>query len=100
MSKKQRKKLKKQERDEAANPENDTDGIQADPYDVEECKRILRSHKLKVAVLEDFAPQVEESRKEKKSKKRKKEKEGGTPPPSDGTPPKQQTSGPSGALPR
>ncbi|KAF1914420.1 ATP-dependent RNA helicase-like protein rok1 [Ampelomyces quisqualis] len=41
-----------------------------EPYDAEECKRILRSHKLKVAVLEDFAPK--ESK--KKSEKRKKDK--------------------------
>lgn len=45
-------------------------------YDADECKRILRSHKLKIAVLEDFAPQREESNSgKKKSKKRKKEKE-------------------------
>ncbi|KAL6153177.1 RNA-dependent ATPase rok1 [Exserohilum turcicum] len=75
LSKKQRKKLKKQEREEAANLEKGENITQEDPYDLEECKRILRSRKLKVAVLEEFAPQVEESRKEKKkSKKRKKEK--------------------------
>ena len=45
-------------------------------YDEDECKRILRSHKLKIAVLEDFSTQVEELRGEKKkSKKRKKERE-------------------------
>ncbi|EMD59703.1 hypothetical protein GGP41_008521 [Bipolaris sorokiniana] len=75
LSKKQRKKQKKQEREEAANLEKEINDIQQEPYDVEECKRILRSHKLKVAVLEDFAPQIEEPRKEKKSKKKKKEEE-------------------------
>ncbi|KNG48824.1 atp-dependent rna helicase rok1 [Stemphylium lycopersici] len=75
LSKKQRKRLKKQERDEANNQERDTDGLQAHQYDVEECKRILRSHKLKVAVLEDFAPQAEESREEKKKKSKKRNKE-------------------------
>jgi ATP-dependent RNA helicase DDX52/ROK1 len=46
-------------------------------YDAEECKKILRSHKLKVAVLEDFAPQPadEGPKDKKKSKKRKKDKE-------------------------
>jgi ATP-dependent RNA helicase DDX52/ROK1 len=44
-------------------------------YDEEECKRVLRSHKLKIVVLQDFAAQEEEARlTEKKSKKRKKEK--------------------------
>ncbi|USP79137.1 uncharacterized protein yc1106_06411 [Curvularia clavata] len=75
LSKKQRKKLKKQEREEAENTEKEGNNLQQDPYDLEECKRILRSHKLKVAVLEDFAPQVEESLKEKKSKKKKKEQQ-------------------------
>ena len=45
-----------------------------EPYDEDESKRILRSHKLKVTVLEDFAPQQEEPQPEKKKKKRKKEK--------------------------
>ena len=45
-----------------------------DAYDVDEAKRILRSHKLKVHVLEDFAPPMKEPVKEKgKSKKRVKE---------------------------
>ncbi|KAF1971644.1 P-loop containing nucleoside triphosphate hydrolase protein [Bimuria novae-zelandiae CBS 107.79] len=43
-------------------------------YDEDESKRILRSHKLKVTVLEDFAPKEEEAQPEKKKKKRKKEK--------------------------
>ncbi|KAI4689055.1 hypothetical protein J4E81_007772 [Alternaria sp. BMP 2799] len=76
LSKKQRKKQKQQEKkDEEARLQNDTEELEEEPYDVDECKRILRSHKLKVSVLEDFAPQVEEPVKEKKSKKRKKEKE-------------------------
>ncbi|KAI4640397.1 hypothetical protein J4E93_008603 [Alternaria ventricosa] len=76
LSKKQRKKQKQQEKkEEEARLQNDTEEVEEDPYDVDECKRILRSHKLKVSVLEDFAPQVEEPAKEKKSKKRKKEKE-------------------------
>lgn len=75
LSKKQRKKLKKQEKQEQAEGENGADEVVEEPYNVDECKRILRSHKLKVAVLEDFAPQAEEPRTEKKSKKRKKEKE-------------------------
>ncbi|KAI4674016.1 uncharacterized protein J4E88_008483 [Alternaria novae-zelandiae] len=76
LSKKQRKKQKQQEKkDEEARLQNETEEVEEEPYDVDECKRILRSHKLKVSVLEDFAPQVEEPVKEKKSKKRKKEKE-------------------------
>lgn len=75
LSKKQRKKLKKQEKQEQAESENVVDEIEEEPYNVDECKRILRSHKLKVAVLEDFAPKAEEPHTEKKSKKRKKEKE-------------------------
>ena len=46
----------------------------ADKYDEDESKRILRLHKLKVTVLEDFIPKVEETKPEKKKKKRKKEK--------------------------
>jgi ATP-dependent RNA helicase DDX52/ROK1 len=45
-----------------------------DTYDEDESKRVLRLHKLKVTVLEDFKPQVEVSKSEKKKKKRKKEK--------------------------
>jgi ATP-dependent RNA helicase DDX52/ROK1 len=76
LSKKQKKKKQKQqERKEEASLQDDADDIEEEPYDVDECKRILRSHKLKVAILDDFAPQVEEQRKEKKSKKRMKEKD-------------------------
>ncbi|KAH7112468.1 ATP-dependent RNA helicase-like protein rok1 [Dendryphion nanum] len=48
------------------------------PYDEDECKRVLRSHKLKVVVLEEFAPAKEEPKKEekkKKSKRRRREEE-------------------------
>jgi ATP-dependent RNA helicase DDX52/ROK1 len=71
------KKQKAREEKEAAAQENGVDEVEEEAYNAEECKRILRSHKLKVAVLEDFAPPPEEEpRKEKKkSKKRKKEKE-------------------------
>jgi ATP-dependent RNA helicase DDX52/ROK1 len=75
LSKKQRKQQKKREQKEEAALQDGTEEIEQEPYNVDECKRILRSHKLKVTVLDDFAPQVEESSKEKKSKKRKKEKE-------------------------
>ncbi|KAL1612832.1 RNA-dependent ATPase rok1 [Paraconiothyrium brasiliense] len=47
--------------------------LEVEPYDEDESKRILRSHKLKVTVLEDFAPQEDEAQPEKKKKKRKKE---------------------------
>ncbi|KAF2017665.1 P-loop containing nucleoside triphosphate hydrolase protein [Aaosphaeria arxii CBS 175.79] len=48
-----------------------------DIYNEDESKRILRSHKLKIAVLEDFAPPIEEEhgKESSKSKKRKKNKE-------------------------
>jgi ATP-dependent RNA helicase DDX52/ROK1 len=73
-----RKREKKQKAEQAEEDHVHEDGtveVEEEPYDAEECKRILRSHKLKVAVLEDFVPQAEESQKEKKkSKKRKKEK--------------------------
>jgi ATP-dependent RNA helicase DDX52/ROK1 len=75
LSKKQRKKQKQQERKEEASLQDNANEIEEELYDVDECKRILRSHKLKVAILDDFAPQVEEQSKEKKSKKRRKEKE-------------------------
>ena len=43
-------------------------------YTEEECKRLLRSHKLKVVVLEDFHKEEAIELSEKKSKRRKKEK--------------------------
>ncbi|CAN9336379.1 unnamed protein product [Alternaria alternata] len=75
LSKKQRKKQKQQERKEEAILQEGAGEIEEEPYNADECKRVLRSHKLKVAILDDFATQVEEPSKEKKSKKRKKEKE-------------------------
>ncbi|KAF2246520.1 P-loop containing nucleoside triphosphate hydrolase protein [Trematosphaeria pertusa] len=62
--------------------ENETVGDRAedqdstDAYDEDECKRILRSHKLKIMVLEDFRMHEEDPQKEKKKvKKREREKE-------------------------
>lgn len=55
--------------------EQDTDASE-EPYDEDVCKRMLRSHKLKITVLDDFGVQEEDGKKEKKkSKKRKREKE-------------------------
>lgn len=79
LSKKEKKKLRRAEQKEQKDAVAETDVVEVDDedqYDAEEAKRILRSHKLKVAVLEDFAPVVKErSTEKKKSKKRKKEKE-------------------------
>ncbi|CAI6339866.1 unnamed protein product [Periconia digitata] len=47
----------------------------SEAYNEDESKRMLRSHKLKVTVLEDFAPKVEEPEKKKKKKKKSKAKE-------------------------
>ncbi|KAF1832586.1 P-loop containing nucleoside triphosphate hydrolase protein [Decorospora gaudefroyi] len=75
-SKKERRKQREQERKEEVGLEKkNTDTVHEEPYNLNESKRILHSHKLKVAVLEDFAPQLDEPRSENKSKKRKKEKE-------------------------
>ncbi|KAF2713661.1 ATP-dependent RNA helicase ROK1 [Pleomassaria siparia CBS 279.74] len=51
----------------------------ATKYDEDECKRVLRSHKLKIVVLEDFVPREEKTEKEKRkeAKKRKRDKEKG-----------------------
>jgi ATP-dependent RNA helicase DDX52/ROK1 len=77
-NRRERKEKQRQQKEEKASVgQNETaETVDAEPYDVDECKKTLRSHKLKVAVLEDFKPQPEEEpRKEKKkSKKRKKEK--------------------------
>ncbi|KAF2853584.1 ATP-dependent RNA helicase-like protein rok1 [Plenodomus tracheiphilus IPT5] len=81
LSKKEKKKqrqLEKKEAEAEAIEEHraGTAGDEEDQYNLDEAKRILHSHKLKVHVLEDFAPVVEEPTKDKqKSKKRKKEKE-------------------------
>ncbi|KAF1943519.1 P-loop containing nucleoside triphosphate hydrolase protein [Clathrospora elynae] len=76
LSKKERKKQRQQERKEESSLDNEIADVEEEAYDVDECKRILHSHKLKIAVLEDFVPHEAEARTEKKkSKKRKKEKE-------------------------
>lgn len=83
LSKKEKKKQRQLARREAAEAEavqhDDAEVVVAendDSYDLDEAKRILHSHKLKVHVLEDFAPADEEpAQDKKKSKKRKKEKE-------------------------
>ncbi|PSN67121.1 P-loop containing nucleoside triphosphate hydrolase protein [Corynespora cassiicola Philippines] len=60
----------------AASEETDSgDEELEESYDEDECKRVLRSHKLKIVVLEDFAPQEETQKEKKKSKKRKREQE-------------------------
>ncbi|KAH7080116.1 ATP-dependent RNA helicase-like protein rok1 [Paraphoma chrysanthemicola] len=73
-----RKREKKQKAEQAKADDGHEHGtvvVEEEPYDVEECKKTLRSHKLKIAVLEDFAPVTEESHREKKkTKKRKKSK--------------------------
>jgi ATP-dependent RNA helicase DDX52/ROK1 len=46
-----------------------------EPYNADESKRLLRSHKLKIAVLHDFAAEArKDKKKEKKDKKKKKDK--------------------------
>jgi ATP-dependent RNA helicase DDX52/ROK1 len=76
-AKRREKKQRAQEQKAVAAQENGVDEVEEEPYDVEECKKILRSHKLKVAVLEDFVPHPDEEapKEKKKSKQRKKEKE-------------------------
>jgi ATP-dependent RNA helicase DDX52/ROK1 len=71
-SKRREKKQKERQQKDHAGQEDGVEAVEEEAYDVEECKKVLRSHKLKVAVLEDFAEKPEEPRKEKK--KRKKEK--------------------------
>ena len=83
--KRKRKAAAEQDAEESVNGEDNVDadaepGAEDEAYDPAESKRILRSHKLKIAVLEDFAAreaqEAKEKKKEKKSsKKRKKEKE-------------------------
>jgi ATP-dependent RNA helicase DDX52/ROK1 len=71
-----RKKCKRKKRSEDGNEEQDEiSHAQTDENNEDENKRILRSHKLKIMVLENFMPQVEETKPDKKKKKkRKKEK--------------------------
>lgn len=50
--------------------------IEDEAYDEDECKRILRTHKVKIVILEDFAVQQDDTApSEKKSKKRTKHKD-------------------------
>jgi ATP-dependent RNA helicase DDX52/ROK1 len=74
-NRRQRKEQQRQQKEGTAHEES-VDVVDEEPYDVDECKKTLRAHKLKVAVLEDFKPQPEEEvrKDKKKSKKRKKEK--------------------------
>jgi ATP-dependent RNA helicase DDX52/ROK1 len=74
-NRRQRKEQQRQQKEDTAH-EKSVEVVDEEPYDVDECKKTLRSHKLKVAVLEDFKPQPEEEvpKDKKKSKKRKKEK--------------------------
>ncbi|KAH8723154.1 P-loop containing nucleoside triphosphate hydrolase protein [Phaeosphaeriaceae sp. PMI808] len=69
------KKTKKRPKAKPASGDDGEDSLEEEePYDIDECKKILRSHKLKVAVLEDFfVSQNEVSRKEKKKRKKAKE---------------------------
>lgn len=67
---------KKRKRTAAAAAEDDADELETDEaYDAAECKRVLRAHKLKIAVLEDFPAQaaLDAKPKKKKSKKRSKD---------------------------
>lgn len=64
------------EREDGATDAVAQTATEQDAYDAAESKRLLRSHKLKIAVLEDFAAQAaQEAKKEKKKKKSKKNKE-------------------------
>ena len=84
--KRKRKAGAEQNAEESVNGQDNADaeapaGGEEEAYDAAESKRLLRSHKLKIAVLEDFAAREalearEKKEKEKKSsKKRKKEKD-------------------------
>ncbi|KAJ4337661.1 RNA-dependent ATPase rok1 [Ascochyta clinopodiicola] len=74
--KRRRKEAAKEERQDGAEDAVDVAvGVgEEEVYDAAESKRLLRSHKLKVAVLEDFVEKKsKKEKKEKSSKKRKKE---------------------------
>ncbi|KAJ4990950.1 ATP-dependent RNA helicase rok1 [Stagonosporopsis vannaccii] len=77
---------RKRQANAAADAEDSVDGddnaVEVDApaageeYDAAESKRLLRSHKLKIAVLDDFAPPAKEpKKKDKSSKKRRKDAE-------------------------
>lgn len=74
-ARKEKKQKKREEAEDMARQDDEGSVDEEEPYDADECKRILRSHKLKVAVLEDFAPPQHPTTDKKKSKKQKKEKE-------------------------
>jgi ATP-dependent RNA helicase DDX52/ROK1 len=63
------------ERHDLTGNQNSAEVVEDDAYDEDECKRILRSHKLKIVILEDFAAKEEPRSSKKKSKKRKVEQE-------------------------
>jgi ATP-dependent RNA helicase DDX52/ROK1 len=78
--KEKKNKLKQAETDAQSNgapgkvvPQGQLDS-HTDTYDEDECKRVLRAHKLKITVLEDFAPSepAETQKGKKKSKKKQK----------------------------
>ncbi|KZM21086.1 RNA helicase [Ascochyta rabiei] len=76
--KRRRKEVVKEDKKDSAEEVADVAVGEEEVYDAAESKRLLRSHKLKVAVLEDFAEQKKskkekKEKKEKSSKKRKKE---------------------------
>ncbi len=63
-------------------PDHELNETENESYLEDECKKILRSHKLKIAVLQDFTPQVSQvpvkgtdSKKSKKKREKLKEKE-------------------------
>ncbi|KAF1993941.1 P-loop containing nucleoside triphosphate hydrolase protein [Amniculicola lignicola CBS 123094] len=67
----------KRERVEQEDRDRDRDvdeGKNGEGYDADECKRVLRLHKLKITVLEDFVEQEEESQSKEKEKAKKKSK--------------------------
>lgn len=77
--KRKRKAAKDKDTDAGESPLKNADAAaqpaaEQDAYDAAESKRLLRSHKLKMAVLEDFAAQ-EENKKKKKKKSRKNKEE-------------------------
>lgn len=55
--------------------EDTSTGATSVPYSEEECKRVLRTHKLKTTVLEDYQVPDQDTAVKKKSKKRKREEE-------------------------
>lgn len=58
-----------------AGGEDTSTGATSVPYSEEECKRVLRTHKLKITVLEGYQVPDQDTAVKKKSKKRKREEE-------------------------